>query len=232
MIENEYVAILQHDVLKIKHPLKKDTTVELKRIIATKSFNITDSNNNIVVSVKKYDIGGFVESINNLDESIPVWVDHSARVFDDAKLLENSYMRNNALLYGSAKAIHSELANHCRVSGNSIVKDSHILDLSEVKDNAIITNSILKNNCKVYKNANISNSTLLVAATAHGDCQINNSKIKDICEIRGTAIVSGCTYSGRVIRESGEFNNEVVERDLKLTYHEEVDEDFHKHYNV
>lgn len=233
MIENDYAAILQHDTIKIKHPSKKgNVAVDLYRIIATKSFKLYNSKGEVIATVNKYDIGGFVESIDNLDPDNPVWIDHSARVFDSAKLLAGSYMRNNALLYENAIVNHSELAGHCRVHGNSVVENSQILDLVEIKDNSFIKESLLKNNVKIYEDARVINSYLYTAATAHGKCVITDSDIGDISEIRGNSIINKCKYSGRVVRESGEYNNEVLNKDIKLMIHEEVDEDYHKHYNV
>lgn len=232
MIENKYAAILQHDSLKIKHPSKRDHVVELNRIIATRSFDLYDKDGNLLIHVKKYDIGGFIESIDNLDPENFVWIDHSARVFDNVKILEGSYIRNHALVFENAKIKHSEIANSCRVHGASLVERSKVLDLSEVMDSAIVLDSIIKNNSKIYKNAKIENSLLTVAATAHGDCHIKNSNISDISEIRGSAFINNCNYKGRVIRESGEFNHETLERDLKLEYREEIDESYHKQYTI
>lgn len=233
MIENDYAAILQHDTIKIKHPSKKgEVAVDLYRIIATKSFKLYNSKGEVIATVNKYDIGGFVESIDNLDPDNPVWIDHSARVFDSAKLLAGSYMRNNALLYENATAIHSELAGHCRIHGSAIVENSQILDLVEVKDRSCVKDSLLKNNVKIYEDANVINSYLYTAATAHGKCTITDSDIGDISEIRGDSIINKCKYSGRVIRESGEYNNEVLDKDIRLKVYEEVDEDFHKTYHV
>lgn len=229
MIENEYAALLQHDTIKMRHPSKKDSVVTLYRIISTKSFKLTKFNKN----VEKYDIGGYVESIDNLDPTNPVWIDHSGRVFDDAKILNGSYIRNVALIYENAKVDSSEVSDHCRVHGNSIVENSTLSSMAECKDNSVIkNNSKIKNSSKIYGDAVIDNSTFKVAATALGKCIVKDSSISDICLIDGDAEISNCHYNGRVIRKTGIHRNETLTSEVKLEIHEEVDESTHKEYQI
>lgn len=228
MIENEYVAILQHDTIKMRHPSKQNSIVTLYRIIATKSFFLEKFNKHI----KKYDIGGYVESIENIDPTNPVWVDNTARIFDSAKILNGSYIRNVALVYENATVIGSEVADHCRVHGSSIIENSKILNLSEIRDGAKIQNSEIRKSSKISGNAQISDSIFNIAASAAGDCIVKNSTISDVSEIRGTAIVSNCKYSGRVVREADEWNNETIDKEIKLEIYEEVDESTHSEYKI
>lgn len=229
MIENEYVAILQHDTIKMRHPSNQNSIVTLYRIIATKSFALEKFNKHI----KKYDIGGYIESIDNIDPTNPVWIDNSARVFDSAKILDGSYIRNVALIYENATVIGSEVADHCRVHGTTVIVDnSKILNLAEIRDGAEVKNSEIKKSSKISGNAKISDSIFTIAASATGNCVVQNSSISDVSEIRGTAIVNNCKYSGRVVRETGEWNNETIDKEIKLEIYEEVDESTHSEYKI
>ena len=87
-----------------KYEIVKDMTIEyngktLYRIRALKDFD----------DVKTGNLGGYVESYNNLSQKDNCWIYNnakvygSARVFDNAKVYDYAEIYDNAEVYGSAK---------------------------------------------------------------------------------------------------------------------------------
>lgn len=228
MKENSYCALLDHDSIKMRHPKNVNKIVTLYRIIATRTFKVPHHDK----TIQKYDIGGYVESLDNLGDE-PVWLENSARVFDTAKITNGSLLSGVALVFGTAKVNNSFITDHCRVHGNALVEDSIVLNYAEIKDDAIVSlKSCIKNTTKIFGSAIIHNSEFTVASSARDTCIVENSKIGDLCEISGDAKVTNCKYSGRVIINSGEHINETIDKDLNLKIYEEIDESTHSEYNI
>ena len=53
--------------------------------------------------VKKGDIGGKIDSYDNLSQYGDCWIYDNAKVFDDAKVYDNAKVRANAKVYANAK---------------------------------------------------------------------------------------------------------------------------------
>ena len=72
----------------------------LYRIRATKNFT----------NVKKGNLGGFIEKVENLSQEGNCWVYNNAMIygdakaFDNSKIFDNSRVFDNAWIYGDAKA--------------------------------------------------------------------------------------------------------------------------------
>ena len=89
-----------------KYKLGKKEKDGLHRIIALRDFG----------SVKKGDVGGFVESENNLSQKGNAWVYGNALVFGDAQV------SGDALVFGDARAYGNTLIyGNARVYGNAWV---------------------------------------------------------------------------------------------------------------
>ena len=90
----------------MKYELTDETTIEdghqLTRIRALK--NIPE------YEVYRGDLGGFVESTNNLSQEGSCWIDGDAKVYGDARILDGAWIHRNAI-----------------VGGNAIVKDNVII---------------------------------------------------------------------------------------------------------
>ena len=70
---------------------------KLHRIRALKSFNTVDGK-----LVKKGELGGFVESENNLSQERYCWIFNNAKVYDDAKILDDAIVNEFACVFDSA----------------------------------------------------------------------------------------------------------------------------------
>lgn len=138
----------------------------LYRIKALKDFRI----------VKKGDLGGFVESEENLSHEGNCWIYHNAKVMDNAivrdnaEVMDNAIVRDNAIIqdYATIKN-NAEIVDEARVTGNARVKDiakieenALIKDQALVGGNAIIEgNTIVKDQALVKGNAHISGDVII-----------------------------------------------------------------------
>ena len=130
----------------------------LYRIEALKDFD----------DIKKGNIGGYVESENNLSQEGNCWIYDNAKVFDSAKVFNNAKICVNAKVFGEAQVYNNALvcdkALICRnaeICGNTMVGgNSEVYDNAKVYGNAkILGNSIIYGNALIYGNAKIYGNT-------------------------------------------------------------------------
>ena len=115
----------------------------LYRIKALKDFN----------DVKKGDIGGYIQSENNLSQLDDCWIYDDAIVHDNAVVIGNALIFNNAIIYGNAI-----VSDHAQIYDNAVVRDhAQIYDHAVVRDNAVVRgNAIVQCNAEVSGDAIIS----------------------------------------------------------------------------
>ena len=118
--------------------------------------------------VKKGDLGGWVESYDNLDQTGNCWVGGAAIVFGNAKVCGDAEVYDEAWIFGSAK-----------VYGNAIVHDSaRIYGDAQIYDDAEVYGSAL-----VYDNAHVHGKSKVcgyaeVYGTAKVDYNMNRGSVK------------------------------------------------------
>ena len=146
-----------------KYEILKDTKEfyfgrEIYRIKALKDF----------ADVKKGDIGGYVESEENLSQDGDCWIYDNAKVFDNAKISSNAIVKNYAVVRGNAKVFDNAficdnavvygstlIYGNAEVSGNVEVSDNAIVrDFAKVYGNATVFGNATINNCAKIKNQN------------------------------------------------------------------------------
>jgi hypothetical protein len=67
-------------------------------------------------SISEGDLGGYVQKLENIDQSGNAWVSGNARVFD------NAWVSGNALVCGEARVFgKAQVSGNARVSGNALV---------------------------------------------------------------------------------------------------------------
>jgi len=100
--------------------------------------------------VKAGDLGGFVESYENLLGN--AWVADNAKVFDNARVFENAKVFGNAQVSGNARVFeNAQVYGNARVSENAKVYGNAL-----VYRNALITdNSTVYGNARVYGNVQV-----------------------------------------------------------------------------
>ena len=164
----------------------------LHRIKALKDFG----------DVKAGDLGGFIESENNLSHKGNCWVFGDSIVKDEAKVLDNVTVFDNAQVLDHAivkdYAIvadytvvtgYSKVYEYARVYGNAKVNEtSEVYGYASVRDNAILYstakvfgNAIVSGNAAVGGNSKVYERAII----------IENAIINGTSEVHGYAIVGG-----------------------------------------
>lgn len=172
-------------------------------------------------TIEVHSIGGYVQSIDNLDSDFPVWVDHRSRVFDNAKILNGSLITESCVIFGDAVVNASRLKNYARVHGKSEVSNSYLEGLCEVKGNVKLTRCQLSNSAMVFEDAVVENCILSTGTCIRGKSNVIDSMLTDASQIQGDSIVKNCKLSGRYVIMEGEHINQSYFEDynLKTEYH-------------
>ena len=136
-----------------KYELLEDDYIEhegkiLYRIKALRDFR----------NIKAGDVGGYVQSEDNLSHKGDCWVYYNAKVFNNAKIHDNAIIYGNAQIYGDAEVFGS-----ARIHGNAKIYDeAGIFDNATVFENTrVCNNARIKYNAKVYGNAKIERDTII-----------------------------------------------------------------------
>lgn len=176
----------------------------LYRIKALHDFN----------DVKTGDLGGFVESEDNLSNCDKCWIYDDAKVFCDAVVRDNAKVRNNAVLCDKAMAIeNAEVSGNARLNGNSYARQH-----STVTDNARLTM-----NAQAWGYATINDDAFL-QKDAHIDTYSNwiTIPLYKESEIIVTAYkTSGNMYNVTFSNSPHSFSLEKLERKVEVCKTEE-----------
>jgi len=117
----------------------------MKKYELTEEMIMTNGNRNLYRiralkdfgSVKAGDLGGYVESENNLSQKGDCWIYGSARVYGSASVSGSARVSGSAQVYGSARVSGSTwVSDFARVSGSAAVfGDSRINGTSILFEN-------------------------------------------------------------------------------------------------
>lgn len=141
--------LLKYDCMNMnkKYELLKDDCIfyqgiTLFRIKALKDFG----------DIKAGDLGGYIQSEQNLSHEGNCWV------YDDAQVYENAYIRCSAKIMSNAKAYGNAL-----IFGSALVlNDAQIYGDAEVCGNAeVYGNAIVCDRALIYGNAKINKGTIV-----------------------------------------------------------------------
>jgi len=97
--------------------------------------------------VKKGDIGGWVESENNLSQSASCWVFDNGRISDNGYVSDNGHVSDNGYVFGNGHVSDNGyvcgnglLSGNGRISGNGCVSgDGHVFGNGHVSDNGHVS---------------------------------------------------------------------------------------------
>lgn len=167
-------------------------------------------------TIEKHTIGGYVESINNLDPDTPVWVGHRSRVFDDAKILNGSLITESAVIYGNAEINSSRIKHYARIHGNAQIHKSTIKDLAEIKGNAKLFNCQVGNSGMIFEDADVKNTILETGSCIRGKANVDKCILKDTAQIQGNSNVVNCKLGGRAVILDGSHANQSFYEDYNL----------------
>ena len=127
-----------------KYELTSETKVingvVLHRIKALNSFG----------NIKEGELGGWIESEQNLSQYGNAWVEGNATVSGNASVSGNGYVGGNSCVCGNAMVCgNAKVRGNAKVEGNAMIED-----YAKVYDNAMVSdNAIVSGNAKVGGNA-------------------------------------------------------------------------------
>lgn len=140
----------------------------LYRIQALKSFN----------DVKEGDLGGFVESEENLSQDDFCWVYNDAKVFDDARVRYDAQIHNNAIVFDQA-----------------VISDRAIISDGACVFNTAIVNEYaqIKGRALVFGNANVYGHAVVDTYAIISDSALvyDHTHVTDRAHVNGPARISG-----------------------------------------
>ena len=157
----------------------------LYRIRALREFTISRG-----VAIKVGDIGGFVESENNLSQEDICWIFDDAKVYENAKICGDAKICCDAKVFGNAKVWGDAFVlDDAEVWGNAKICDkAEVYGEAEVCGDAYIGGEV-----QIYGNAKICgaaevfhNAKIYGNAVVTGKAQIYNN-----AQIHGFAVVCG-----------------------------------------
>ena len=230
--ENEEYKDLLNSVLE-KYPERK------YKILKDNYKKICIDNIDIIVyrikalkdfgDVKKGDIGGYVQSKENLSQLGNCWIYNNAIVSENAKIEDNVKIYDNANVYDNVVISecakiegNAKIYDNTNVSGNAVISDcAKIFGNVKIKDNAKIHNSsIIKNYAIVMESAQIYDYAIIEDnAKVAGNSIIYDNVV--ICEnslIVGNSIIrDNCIiFRNAVIRDSYIFGKASIGEDAKI----------------
>lgn len=153
---------------------------KLYRIEALKNFG----------PVETGDLGGYIESENNLSCNSNAWIWDGAYVYDNARIYDNAIIIGNAMVYGNARVYDNvKVGGNARVYGDAIIYDNVWI----YGDARIYNNAWIRDNTRVYNNAHVyGNAIIEDNAIISGDARIyDNTRIYNEAWIRGNAKLHG-----------------------------------------
>ena len=173
----------------------------LHRIVSLRNFN----------DVKKGQLGGFIESEENLSHDGNCWVYYNAKVKDSARISGNAEIKGDAHVFENAEVGgHAIVTDNARLYGFAFVianatinNNAKVYEYTTISDRAIIGgNAIIRGKSKVYNNAIIGeNAVIEERASVCGD-----SVVYGTSNIKGDVILEDFeSYRNAEISKTNEY---------------------------
>lgn len=161
-----------------RHYILTDETIEYQGHILHRIKCIEEFVRNYYYTIKVGQLGGFVESYDNLQDNS--WVDDEAKVFGNAIVKGNSIIRGHACVYGNAKITDAKISEWATICGNAQIIEGDVYGHACVYGNTQIGGEVY--GCaQVYGSADIGINTKI-----YGSCHIcGNVRIGEYTEIFG-----------------------------------------------
>lgn len=176
----------------------------LHQIVALKDFG----------TVRKGDLGGWIEDYSNLDQEGKAWVADNACVYESARVIQNALIGDKARVAGTAIVTdNAAVFGKAYIYGKAWVADNaRVYDEACVYDNAnIFNNANIYGKAHVYQNASVAHYThVFDNAYVYGD-----TRVKEYANVFGNARVYGRAYVGLNARVSG---NAIVCEKMDVSY--------------
>lgn len=153
-----------------------ELTNETKIVDGHTVYRIRSTEN--IGHVKSGTLGGFAESLDNLEDKS--FISEDAVIYGNAVAYGNTQISDNAIVCGNAKLYgHSFVSDTAKVYGNAIIKDSVVASNAQVFDNAkVYNNSELYDGVSVYGNAHVTNSMIENSQAINDYTVVSNGQFK------------------------------------------------------
>ena len=164
MEETHFTDMKKYEITNETHP----AIPFLKRIRALKNFS----------NVKKGELGGFIESEENLDQEGYCWVSGNAKVFGNAKVSEDAEVYGRAKVFGNAEVYEdAEVYDRAKVFGNAMVYGNAM----------VFGDAVVYEDAEVYVRAKVFGNAMVYGdAVVFGDAEVSGR-----AKMCGNAVVSG-----------------------------------------
>ena len=174
-----------------KYVLVPDDTIEIKeRGIIHKLYRIRAIRDLPKSKVRAGDLGGYIESMNNLSHLDDAWVYDSAKVYGDARVRHDARISGNARVYGNAI-----ISDRARVYGNARVHGhARIFGDARIYENAnVYGEARIFERGEVYGNARVfSRGWVFCRAQVYGSSWLyGNAFITDLVKVCGKSRICG-----------------------------------------
>lgn len=147
-------------------------------------------------SVKKGDLGGFVQGYANLSQEGRSWIGGDAKVFDSALVDGDAIVHGRSLVYGNAIVGGTSEIDGGTVAGSAIVSgDSAVRDNSIVEGHCIVSNTSVCELGRVIGMATVEHSVVGECAFVDGQAKVRNAYLHCCARVLGNARVIGATNS-------------------------------------
>jgi carbonic anhydrase/acetyltransferase-like protein (isoleucine patch superfamily) len=170
------------------------STVEVKRIRSLKTFYANWTRPGLNIAVKAGELGGWIQSEDNLSHLGAAWVSDDAAVYGDASVINNAGISMKATVTGNATVGgNSRVCNEGHVCDNAtILGFSLVGDNSWVYDNVYVTGEVqILGRAEVFGNARLGGTVFV----CDNSCVRDNARVTgDIIELRDSVTVAGDAF--------------------------------------
>lgn len=169
--------------------------------------------------VKEGQLGGYVESENNLSHEGNAWIYHYAKVCGNAKVIDNAKIRNRAtVLFNAVVSENAEVYDNAVITDDAVVEgdtkvygDARVGGVSKVTNTSKVHgNANVDGNAFIFGNAEVGeDSTIAGNARVHGDARVmgssvvlgsaeiyDNALVTDYANVEGSSRIFGSSIVG------------------------------------
>ena len=146
-------------------------------------------------NVKKGDLGGFIESEENLSQKGDAWVGDNAEVFGYAQVYGDACVFGNAHVFGNSRVEgEAQISGHAKIFGDACVSGH-----AYAYENALIyCNACVSGDARIYGNAHVfgyakvyGNAIVCDNSWVSGNAIVcKNAEVYGVAEICGEAVIS------------------------------------------
>lgn len=200
------ITLLTNNPITIKHPRNRNKLVRLYRIIANEDLFILNT------TIPKGTIGGFVEKIENLNNS---WVVPNSKIFDSA-IVSNSLISGNSFIFDSARVEYSKISINSRIFNNAEVVNCEVSGKVDIHGNSKVNNSIIKDSAVIRGTAEVAFSEITQGAFISGPSKVNSCVIRDVSSVTGNSTLIKCTLTGKYRADNLSAKDSELHTDIDL----------------